>query len=373
MSQYDNLPQVLVSQPNLDLVNPPQGVITISPLPEGTLLAIYPPLADNTYQFYRFYQVKKGQVPSTQSNMKLVIIDTLGSGILQQASGFDIRVFDSAGLPLDYEVQEVTTGTGDIIVWVNVTTVKDGEFIQLTFGKVSATDGSNPSVVWNDRLAVYHMNNLTDSTGNNDLTNFDTTPTAGKIGTARNFDGIDSFMSSNATLPGDVGWISVWVLPRNITDNDYIVNVRGNKYAIIIGFQDNNFNFFMYPTGAATDTQFTATVDVFQKIDIVTFGSTTKIYKNGALIHDVTDIQNRSGSIQFSIGSPSGTLTFIDAIIDEVQFTDTIPANIDDVIATIYNNQNDNNVFWFKTPLLENGEDNFLVDDQGRNIVAVQT
>ena len=34
------------------------------------------------------------------------------------------------------------------------------------------------------------------------------------------------------------------------------------------------------------------------------------------------------------------------------------------------NNQLNNDVFWFKTPLLENGVDNFLVDDMGRNIVA---
>ena len=145
---------------------PPQGVGGVAPpVQENPLLAIYPPIADNTFQFYKFYQIKKNQVPTTQTNMPLVIIDTVGSGIFQQASGFDIRAFDSTGSPLNYEVQSITTGPGDFIIWIDVTTVKDSEFVQLTFGKASATDGSNRFAVWSEYESVYHLNNVPGGVG----------------------------------------------------------------------------------------------------------------------------------------------------------------------------------------------------------------
>jgi len=186
------------------LVHPPRPLFPqvqdklseiITPPVEGDdLLVEFPPIADSSYQFYMFWQINKGQVPTTQTNQPLVIIYTLGAGIIQEVSGFDIRAFDSNGVPLDYEVQSVNVSTGEIIVWVNVTTVKDLEFIQLVFGKPSATDGQNaPAVYSNGFEAVFHMiqsGNPLDSTGNNynmSLVGAQTTITAGKIGDAKNF------------------------------------------------------------------------------------------------------------------------------------------------------------------------------------------
>jgi len=75
----------------------PQGLGAV--VIEGDpLLALFPPIGDVTFQFYKFYQINKNQVPSAQTNKPLVIIDTLGSGIIQNLSGFDIRVFDSSVL-----------------------------------------------------------------------------------------------------------------------------------------------------------------------------------------------------------------------------------------------------------------------------------
>lgn len=360
--------QIIIGRPIIPLIGAPQGVGELVQI-EDPILALFPPIADNTFQFYAFWQVKKNQVNGIHANVPLVIIAQLGAGIFQQASGFDVRAFDSAGVPLDYEVELVEVADGDIVIWINVTTVADGEFIQLTFGKPSATDGSNGPAVWSDKLAVYHMEDTTDSLGLNDLTDNATNSNEGKIGRARGFTGTQ-WMTSNVTIPGDVGWISFWVDPFDVDIEQYLVNLSPNKYSTILGFQDGFFNFFSYPTGTPADTQFAATINTFQKIDVVTNGSgTTQIYKDGILIHDVTDIIDRSGSTSFFIGSSNGVDNFARATIDEVQIANVIPSDIDNRINAIYNNQNDNDLFWFKTPILENGINNFLVDDMGRVIV----
>lgn len=109
---------------------------------ESLLLAIFPPLADTDYQNYEFYQINKDEIPVPSGDVILEIIDSVGSGIFQEASGFDIRAFDSAGVSIDYEVVSVNVSTGDFTIKVTVPNATDLSFIQLTFGNPSATDGS---------------------------------------------------------------------------------------------------------------------------------------------------------------------------------------------------------------------------------------
>lgn len=360
-------PQLMKKSLIINSNYPPQGINqTPIIMGEQPIAALYPPIADNTFQFYRFYQIKKNQVTETHANVPLVIIEpSFPLDIIQNPSGFDIRVFNSAGDPLDYEIAEINISgfAVDFILWFKMGTVAEGEIIQLTFGKPAATDGSNPASVWSDKLAVYHMNDNTDSVGLNDLTDNGTNSTSGQIGGARGFVGAE-FMTSNVVIPGDVGWISCWVNPFNTIQNQYLVNVASNKYAVILGFQNNNFNFFSYPTGTPADTQFSAVNFQYQKIDVVTNGSgTTQIYKNGVLIHDVVDIIDRSGSTSLFIGTSNGSLNFADANIDEVNIANVFFPDMGNRIAAIFNNQNDNDTFWFKTPILENGVDNLWADE----------
>jgi len=147
---------------------PSQGFGGVAPPAQGDpLLAIFPPLADNTFQFYKFYQINKNQAFGSEVNKPLVIIDTLPPGILQEASGLDIRAFDSTGTPIPYQYQNVTINpdtSADIIIWINAPLVKDGEFIQLTFGKPTATNGQS-TTTWNSNyLAALHLNEISDGT-----------------------------------------------------------------------------------------------------------------------------------------------------------------------------------------------------------------
>lgn len=371
---------------------------SVGPPVEGDkLLALFPPIGDATYQFYKFYQIKNGQTQGVNVNMPLVIIDTLGAGIIQEASGFDIRVFDSSGSPLDYEVAEVTPGTGDFIVFVNVATVADGEFVQLTFGKPTATDGSNPNAVYDvNYKGAYHLSEPTgatiiDSSSNNN----DGTPSVGlepvsvdaKIGKGLDFSTLDAM----ATLPNSLGedyTISIWgKIPAsddrtgvNAFNGNQILNadVGGNADDYIpMAVINNHMSTFIGESGGTNFTlegDIIVNTDVFIAITITRLRGTLgelQIYINGELdkslsVNNLKTLTDSAsiffGVMNVGVGRDTG------GTYDELRFSDIVRTA--DWIKTEFNNQNDNDAFWFTTPLLTNGEDNFLVDDQGRFIVA---
>lgn len=365
----------------------PQGATILERvLIQNPLLAIYPPIADNTFQFYKFYQIKKGQIPSLQLNTALVIIDTLGNGILQEGSGFDIRVFDSVGSPIAYEVQSVNITTGEIIVWVNMAQAQDSEFVQLVFGKPSATDGSNPNVVYDSNYkSVYHLNGVgTDSTSNaQDLTIFGTTTVAAKIGDGIDFPGLASEylirQPYNGFPPTTVTfeyWIKTTDRPFGLLSyaasgqimafsaffsNSQILTIQviENLFQIPQTIDDGNFHHIV-TTWRSSDGQMIYYLDGVN-VSSATLSVGESIVDGGALV---------LAQEQDSVGGGFNDFQSLDGIMDEVRVSDIVRGP--DYVETVFNNQDDNDAFWFKTPILENGEDNFLVDDQGRNIVVVQ-
>lgn len=353
---------------------PSQGIggVGVLPVLPGSISVTFPPIADNTYQFYKFYQIKKNQVPTTQTNMPLVIIDTLGPGILQEASGFDIRVFDSAGVPLDYEVQSVDTVTGAIIVWVNLTTVKDSEFIQLTFGKPTATDGSTPNAVFDSSTydLVYHMNLsggiVADSTtNNNDGVVVGATDIAGKIGRALSFNGINNNVSPTSIITSLDKWsIVIWVIQSESGDGDFVFDFQTQR--TILGTQFND-NFHIFNATGWNDTGI-STLDKFHQIVIARNGGTMKVYVDSILTNTI-DSTNLGGLLGIGADFPLNANMW-PGIIDEIEILRDELSQ--DYITAQFNNQNNQNDFWHKTPLLTKDEENLLVDNIGRNIVAVQ-
>jgi hypothetical protein len=85
--------------------------------------------------------------------------------------------------------------------------------------------------------------------------------------------------------------VSIWIKPNNITTNQYITRGdAGTDSSILLGFQDNYFNIYLYPTGTATDTQIPATINEWQHIVFTFDGTNTQGYKNGVKIFDVVGI-----------------------------------------------------------------------------------
>lgn len=296
--------------------------------------------------------VQAGQIPSIQTNFTLLINGTFTDLIGEVQA--ELRIVDEDNTLLDYEIQDFDDTTGDLIAWARNPTMKDGDKIYIYFDNPGAIDAQNPTGLWTDYISVYHMTGtFLDSTGTNNLTNFGTVNNdGGQIGRARSFNGATTSMTSAFKFPAGVGWVSVWARPCDIITDQYIVHVALNRFAVILGFQDSNYNFFLYPTGTPADTQFTATALTFQKIDVVVSGGTVKIYRDGVLIHNKVDIQDRTGSTSLLLGKADGG-AFFAGLIDEVEFSTVIPTNIDDRVKALFNNQNSPSGF-FSTGAVEN-------------------
>ena len=105
------------------------------------------------------------------------------------ADGFDIRFTEDDGsTEIPYERQAWTGGAASAVTaifWVksDVTTVGTGATdIYIYWRSTDTADGANPTAVWVDYAAVWHLNALTDSTGNGNTMTAYNTPTSGATG-----------------------------------------------------------------------------------------------------------------------------------------------------------------------------------------------
>jgi len=386
-----------------DTNNPPQG-IQAKPsilIEENPLLALFPPIGDASFQFYKFYQVNKNQVQTAQTNATVLITDTLGPGIIQQASGFDIRAFDSAGIPINYETESVDTSISKFAVWADMAILNDLEFVQLAFGNPSATNGSSSSGLWNGYSAVYHLNQTTfgiQTTRDSSVNLEDGTPqsmdntnqVAGQIDGSLEFDGTNEFIVMNNSPelePGNGTWtVSAWIRP----DSDARMYIVGKQdpvnpfpgWAFLFSNTGNDRKLFVAMRGTGRITvrgTMQISLGVFHHVVCTYDGSMNasgiRLFIDG--VEDTVNIELNNltsgvtNELEFNIGNVGGIIggsATWGGIIDEVNIFDNVQTP--DFIKIAFNSQNDNNAFWHKTPLLENGVDNFLVDPGGRVIVA---
>ena len=124
-----------------------------------------------------------------------------------QSDGDDIVFTTYAGSQLSHEIELFNESTGELVAWVNVTSLSSTEdtFLYLYYGNPTCSTQENPSGVWDDRyVAVWHMNDettttISDSTGNE---NTGTKKAVGEpieidgiVGWAQEFDATDDYIS----------------------------------------------------------------------------------------------------------------------------------------------------------------------------------
>lgn len=383
---------VIIGRPPIAKFSTPQGLGNggISPVEVNQIFAQYPTQADPTFAFYKFYQVKPSTITETQFGMAVLIEDSLPIGVIQEALGLDIRAFDSDGLPIPYEYDDEITinpdTSADFAVWVLMPEVKDLDFIQLVFGKSGATDGQSTDTWDSHYRLVNHMSpDLSDSTANgNDV--FDrfltsTTNVAGKIGRARQSDGTGAMRAlSDASLDIDGTSItmSAWVRSGTIT-NARVFGKDNNgvnrSWSLLIGNETTNVAQFILNLNVLGVVILTGTIPISDTVPtqlVGTYdGAMMRLYVNGvldvamaasgAIITNINNVDIFSGNIitEFNLTGD----------IDEIRVTD-LPRSLD-WVEREFANQNDQDAFWFRTPLLDTGETNFMVDDLGNTLVAV--
>ncbi len=367
--------QVIIGRPPIPLFAAPQGISGGGGGPPPTtvqLLQVLPDapalIADETFDHYKFYTIDTGQVPASQTNMALVIIDSLPIGTFVGTSGFDIRVFDSNNMAIPYEVELADInpdGSGDVIIWIKMPVVNDDEFIQVTYGKSGATDGQNPSGVYDvNHKAVYHLDgNGIDSTSNGQsATVFGTSLVAGKIGNALNFTGVvtDYLIRNPFTgFPTTDLTISYWI--KTTGNNDGMVS-----YAVIGSLRefftlDQQFlilfinNVLSFSADVFNDGTFHFITVTWRSSDgqlLVYDGSTntsSTTHQTGATL--TTGGALVLGQDQGSVGGGFTGTRSLDGVLDGVIIEDTVRDS--NYITARFNNQNDNDVFWDESILFD--------------------
>jgi hypothetical protein len=149
---------------------------------------------------------------------------TANGGLVQNASGYDIRFFTDTTLSsrLDWEVESYDPTSGAVIFWVKVPVVAQSAattFV-MAYGNPSiSADGSNATGTWDaDFTTVYHFGDgttldLNDSTANAlNGTNTGATPVAGQIGGAADITPGQIFVP-NPDM-GTVHTASLWINPQ---------------------------------------------------------------------------------------------------------------------------------------------------------------
>ena len=169
----------------------------------------------NGYNFRRSIIVPNTVVSGDNSlvNYPLLVKETgdwlksTGNGGRIENSGFlDIRFETAAGQKLDHEIEKFDGVAGELIAWISLPNLSNtaNTAVYLYYGKSSVPfEESRTHRVWRDYLAVYHLPDGMDKTGNNRNLAASNVGTGGLIGDAGSFNG----SSSTLSLP-DATWLN---------------------------------------------------------------------------------------------------------------------------------------------------------------------
>jgi len=295
---------------------------------------------------------------------------TVGNGgLVQNASGYDIRPFSDSGLttPLSYELERYGPTTGEVVMNVKLPTVSHSvnTVFYLGFGDSTiSTDGSSATNTFSNSFAcVFHFKDGT-TLSILDALNLvaisgSPLPTAGvgQIDGGAAFASASSqYLETTTTGPGTAaftltGWAKATTFPndynpclmnRGFSSNDY--------YGMFIRSADSKLYCVVQATAVVSyDGTGTKTVSTGAWTHLaMTYDSVNglKSYVNGAL--DTTVAANGGANttlIAMGIGRQRSTGTrYWNGILDEQRFASV--ARSADWILTEYNNQNSPSTFY---------------------------
>jgi len=169
-------------------------------------------------------------------------LKTAPNGDIHSVNGYDIIFRAQDGVTkLDHEIEDYNGSTGTLVAWVRIPTLSynANTIIYMYYGNSTITTSqANPTGVWDSSYkGVWHLSNdnFNDSTSNgNNGSNSGSVNATGKIAEARDFDGIDDYVSvgSAATLDNlDPVTVEAWIKAEGWGDGDG----AGNYYPRILG------------------------------------------------------------------------------------------------------------------------------------------
>jgi len=232
------------------------------------------------WPYKKKFTVSKTNVDSNLSDFPLYVKVRADSDLGRDAlsTGYDIRFTTSTGVLLPYEREQyhVRSGSGSGDFWVKVPTVSTSADtdLYLYYGKRDATDGNDPTNVWDSSYkGVWHLGQTStgalsagDSTSNaNNGGVAGATNAAGQVNGAGSFNGSSNYISvpdtTSLSITGQLT-MSAWVKPDALSQRQgifekYSATNNDRGYALDTGPYTGSPN--VVPTGAVFTVSSAAT------------------------------------------------------------------------------------------------------------------
>jgi len=292
---------------------------------------------DSSWAYRKTITVDSAQVSGTQANYPLLVaLNDADLAAHAQVDGDDIYFTTTGDVRIPHEVESYASGA--LVAWVLLPTISassDTE-IYMYYGNPSASAQEDPEAVWgSDYLAVHHLENLQDSSPNNNdgTAENGASPASGKIDGAYEFDGLDDRINLGQLYDSEGQYtFEAWVnsgAKQGYAVSQFDTSLQGS----FLQYYPNSFQIYSDGTHVVAP----ATTGQWHYLAGTYDGSQLSLYVDGALR------QQSAASITWPnrpayIGDRAEFSRGFLGSIDEVRLSST--ARSADYISTNYNNQN---------------------------------
>jgi len=279
-----------------------------------------------------------------------------------KSDGADIRFLASDDTTLlSYERERHDATNQEAEYWVRIPSVSSSAdtVFYIYYGNPSATDGADPTNVWDANYkGVWHLKETgtdtrVDSTSNaNNGTPYNgVAEVEGKVDGAQSFDGSDDYIyrATFSGTPQSYMTIEAWIKTAS-TAGEYIVQINRNSSnyqnaGIFLINSDGTLTFWDYGSdyGFSNTQESTGTVNnnTWRYVSFVKNGTNGQYYIDGNTDASPTASQNVAyGSNDFVIGKNyRDNISFFNGLIDELRISDINRSSA--WIKASYNSEND--------------------------------
>ena len=314
------------------------------------------------YTFRKSIDINDAQVSGTSDLIDFPVLlsftDTDLQDNLLSAQGFDITFTDSDGVtPLDHELQSYNSGTGELVVWVRIPTLRHNVDTRIYMYYANASETADPSSVdtWQDFIGVWHL----EESGTGALDDYKESSATGNdarggggnvlkipvqstgiIGNGQDFDAVDDYIKMDPPVLGSNLTVSAWINHDAIDGNIQRYINLGNT--VVLRYDGANAVEQLHFQLELTDrneeirenNRITTTATWYHVAGTYD-GTTMELFLNGASIGTLTAIgtlETIAGNSGIALESES-----MNGLIDEVHVSNVTRSA--DWITTEYNNQ----------------------------------
>jgi len=322
---------------------------------------------NTSWSYRKLIAINSSQILSDLTNFPVLVYESSDPDLADdskcQNDGDDITfiLYSDNTTQLNHEIELFNGTTGELVAWVNVTSLSSSvdTMIWMYYGNSTCSSQENPTGAWdNNYLGVWHLNETgtgdrSDSTSNN---NNGTTSgyegdeaTTGKIGGADDFDGTDDHINStnNIGISGNsVRTITFWANPDDTTRSGMVGwGDDGNSQHYEAAIRNNNYFLWGWGGGNDWDTGVVPQTGVWSHHAITHDGTTSRWYVNGTeLGAGFTDPRSTTDTpLNIAYENDVGAESFFEGFIDEVRISNIVRNN--SWINTSYNTMNNTDTF----------------------------